>query len=168
MFGGSVIECSVCDHRGCCHSKGVRPQIKSLFSSLEDFRITGTRSADYEYNLRHSNFCLCPEGWHAWTPRPVEAILMGCIPVVISTVELPLSQLIDYGSIVIRWDGSDMEELPTFLRTMPHEQIVARRVAMASIWHRLVYNMPMEENDAVDSILQILARRISANNPGGA
>ncbi|XP_004345782.1 hypothetical protein CAOG_06192 [Capsaspora owczarzaki ATCC 30864] len=124
-FGGTKLPCFVNDARGSCHSRGVRPYLKETFSKHPDFRILGIRSSGYEKALRSSTFCLCPEGWHAWTPRVFEAILSGCIPVLISDdLALPFESLIDYDAFIVRIPPARVAaDLLSTLQSISHQDV---------------------------------------------
>lgn len=52
--------------------------------------------------LKTTKFCLCPRGNKAWSPRLMDALWFGCIPVVIADhYVLPLGYLVDWESIAV-------------------------------------------------------------------
>ena len=52
--------------------------------------------------LKTTKFCLCPRGNKAWSPRLMDAVWFGCIPVVIADhYVLPLGDLVDWESIAV-------------------------------------------------------------------
>lgn len=52
--------------------------------------------------LKTTKFCLCPRGNKAWSPRLMDAVWFGCIPVVIADhYVLPLGSLVDWESIAV-------------------------------------------------------------------
>ena len=65
----------------------------------------------------NSTFCICPEGWHAWNPRPFEAIQLGCLPVLITEeLELPFEETIDYSKFILRIKPTNINKLMEILR----------------------------------------------------
>eukprot|EP00470_Lotharella_oceanica_P015348 CAMPEP_0170186726 /NCGR_PEP_ID=MMETSP0040_2-20121228/40035_1 /TAXON_ID=641309 /ORGANISM="Lotharella oceanica, Strain CCMP622" /LENGTH=264 /DNA_ID=CAMNT_0010433583 /DNA_START=434 /DNA_END=1229 /DNA_ORIENTATION=- len=60
----------------------------------------------YYDSMRESVFCLCPPGWTTWTPRIVESLMLGCIPVIIQDkhIRLPFQSEISYDTFSIRVD----------------------------------------------------------------
>ena len=57
----------------------------SLQDTPEALIVEGQMSrGDYERALRESVFCLCPRGSRGWSPRLMEAVWYGCIPVVLA------------------------------------------------------------------------------------
>jgi len=86
---------------------------------------TGARAANGEA-LADSDFALCPEGWSSWTPRPVEALAAGAVPVLASdSVVLP-------GSGWLRWEAFSLRvpasreaalEIEAQLRAVPRDVV---------------------------------------------
>lgn len=143
FFGGQIVGESVSDHRGSNHSHGIRQYMKRHLDKLPGYHISdAVRDDEYVELMLDSLFCLCPEGWHKWSPRPYYAILLDCIPVVISSQqELALSSLIDYSKFVVYVNPSEIRNLNSILRAISQEEILKRRMEMRRIW-RLVHYGP--------------------------
>ncbi|PXF41432.1 putative glucuronosyltransferase [Gracilariopsis chorda] len=162
-FGGQVVKQSVSDHRGRNYSGGVRQFISAKFSKHPDYRITGIRSSKYLDDMMASRFCLAPEGWHPWSPRPYYGVLMGCIPVIISEVqELAFEDLIDWDSFVVWVRPPDVRNLDSILRSFSEAEIKRRRNAMKEVWRLMWYT---ENGLANQAILQELYTRRYASPP---
>ena len=59
-------------------------------------------AAMYKRALSDSVFCLCPRGSTVWSERLVDAIVFGCIPVVVAdTYWMPLSCFVDWRSFAV-------------------------------------------------------------------
>eukprot|EP00178_Gracilaria_changii_P002934 TRINITY_DN142_c0_g1_i1.p2 TRINITY_DN142_c0_g1~~TRINITY_DN142_c0_g1_i1.p2 ORF type:complete len:131 (-),score=14.61 TRINITY_DN142_c0_g1_i1:871-1263(-) len=107
--------------------------------------------------MMNSRFCLAPEGWHPWSPRPYYALLMGCIPVVISEAqELAFEDLIDWDSFAVWVRPNDIVHLDSILRSFPEVEIQRRREKMEGIWRAVWYGDGGLANQA---ILQELFQR---------
>ncbi len=159
-FGGTVIHDR--DARGVQYSRGVRQYIKENFSNDPDFRITGTRSDTYIQDMMSSVFCLCPEGWHAWNPRPYQAIILGCIPVLISEeIELAFEDVIDYSKFMLRVRPADVSQLKFILSQISEEEVQAKRRGLERVWRLFSYG---PRGLAPHMILKMLARRKSPNH----
>lgn len=139
-FGGTVIAADVKDERGEFYSKGVRQYIKKHYSSNPEFRITGTRVSTYIHDMMASVFCLCPEGWHAWNPRPYQAILLGCIPVLLSDqIELAFEDVLDYSKFMVRVLPQDVKYLDQILKSIPAYEVQAMQEELAKVWRFFSY-----------------------------
>lgn len=57
----------------------------------------------YMYSaLKTAKFCLCARGNKAWSPRLMDAIWFGCIPVLIADHYIPpLTDLLDWENISV-------------------------------------------------------------------
>ena len=82
------------------HGLGVREQmVRAVGQFNHEAKASGSRlvrlvsghlSADaYRRALLDSVFCLCPRGHAVWSPRLIEAIMHGCIPVVLADTYWP-------------------------------------------------------------------------------
>lgn len=156
-FGGTVLPLNLTDERGSHYSKGVRQYIKEHFSHDKDFRITGTRVKTYIKDMMSSTFCLCPEGWHAWNPRPYQAVQLGCIPVLLSDeIELAFEDVIDYSKFMIRVRPSDVQQLKSILLSMSPSEIANMQNEMERVWRLFSYG---PKGLAPHMVLKMLARR---------
>ena len=139
-FGGTVLPATLKDERGSFYSKGVRQYIKAHFSKDEDFRITGTRVDTYTHDMMSSQFCLCPEGWHAWNPRPYQAIILGCIPVLLSEeIELAFEDRVDYSKFIVRVRPRDVSRLKEILKGFSTHEVEAMQQEMEKVWRLFSY-----------------------------
>ncbi len=156
-FGGTVLPINLTDERGSHYSKGVRQYLKEHYSADKDFRITGTRIDSYFEDMMSSRFCLCPEGWHAWNPRPYQAVLLGCIPVLLSDeIELAFEEILDYDRFMVRVEPSHVSNIKNILQGIPEYKVKAMESEMKRIWRLFSYG---KDGLALPMILKMLARR---------
>lgn len=161
-FGGTVVSIDLKDERGEFYSKGVRQYIKEHFSKDPSFRITGTRVDTYIQDMMSSKFCLCPEGWHAWNPRPYQAVILGCIPVLLSEeIELAFEDTIDYSKFMLRVRPKDVSKLKSLLQKISEHEIKKMQEEMEKVWRLFSYG---KSGLAPHVILQALSRRKSPSH----
>lgn len=161
LFGGQVLNTSISDHRGSNYSGGVRQYISANLSDADGYRITGVRSTTYVQDIMDSVFCLAPHGWHKWSPRPAYAILLGCIPVVISEKqELFLEDLVDYSQISYWVKPGEVRELDKKLRSIGYEEVTRRERAIREVWRLFWYG---SEGLAKEAIMYSLYQKLGTS-----
>lgn len=161
LFGGQVISTSVRDHRGSNYSGGVRQYIQRNLARSEGYKVTGVRSTSYVKDMMESVFCLAPHGWHKWSPRPAYAVLLGCIPVVISEKqELFMEDLIDYSEMSYWVRPHDIRQLDRKLRSVDSSELTRKEMALRDVWRMFWYG---NEGLAEEAILYSLYRKLSSS-----
>ncbi|KAF8338856.1 uncharacterized protein EI90DRAFT_2908028 [Cantharellus anzutake] len=76
----------------------------------------GTGDYDYISLLNDTIFCPQPAGTNGWSPRLVDSIYAGCIPVLIGrSSHYPFFDLIDWSKISVTVESSDLPDLENFL-----------------------------------------------------
>ncbi|KAL5994831.1 hypothetical protein ACLOJK_024888 [Asimina triloba] len=92
--------------------------------------------------MRRSIFCLCPAGDTPSSARLFDAIISGCIPVIVSDeLELPFEGILDYRKITLFVSSSDAIQpgwLISFLKSISPMQIKEMRANLAKIAGRLL------------------------------
>lgn len=163
LFGGQILNTSISDHRGSNYSGGVRQFIQSDLALQEGYKVTGVRSTTYIQDMMESVFCLAPHGWHKWSPRPAYAVLLGCIPVVISEKQaLFLEHLVDYEQISYWVRPEDMDGLDKKLRGIGQEELLRKEVGLREIWALFWYG---KDGLAEEAILYSLQRKLASSKP---
>lgn len=163
LFGGQVLNSSISDHRGSNYSGGVRQYVQANLANSDGYKVTGVRSDTYIQDMMHSVFCLAPHGWHKWSPRPAYAVLLGCIPVVISEQqELFLEDLIDYSKISYWVHPTDIANMDVKLRRIPAAELMEKEGALRDVWRLLWYE---KEGLAKEAIMYSLYRKMGASKP---
>jgi len=95
--------------------------------------------SEYERLLGDSKFCLHVRGTRVQSPRLIEVMVFGCVPVIIADgYELPLAWLLDWDSFSIRVAEDEYERLPQLLDeanwSLMHENL--RKVVGFFVYHR--------------------------------
>ncbi|CAM6105316.1 unnamed protein product [Calypogeia fissa] len=144
------------------YSKGVRTVMWQKFRKNRRFLVRRKRLQGYQLEMLHSKFCLAPLGWAPWSPRIVESVLYGCVPVIIAdNIALPYSNVIDWPSISITVRERDVGKLDQILR---HVAATNLSTIQENLWREenrraLVYTQPLVQGDASWQIFDLLAKR---------
>ena len=110
------------------YSRGVRQFIKAHLLGTRGFKVVEGHYNGYCEDLHRAQFCLAPEGWHAWSPRVYEAVVAGCVPVLISDdLELPFERWLSYDDFLVRVSPKDIARLPAMLRKMANDRYAMER-----------------------------------------
>jgi hypothetical protein len=116
-----------------CHLKGLKRPDWSLESSGQ------VTPRQYMELMASSKYCLHVRGTRVQSPRLVEVLTFGCVPVIIADgYELPLGWLLDWTKFSIRLPEAEYERLPEVLDAADwgslHDNL--RRVVGFFVYHR--------------------------------
>ncbi|CAM6100559.1 unnamed protein product [Calypogeia fissa] len=144
------------------YSKAVRTVIWQKFKKNPLFFVRRKRLDGYQSEMLRSKFCLAPLGWAPWSPRIVESVVYGCVPVIIAdNIALPYSHVIDWPSISITVMERDVDKLDQILL---HVEATNLTAIQENLWKEenrraLLYTQPLVEGDASWQIFDLLAEK---------
>eukprot|EP00049_Salpingoeca_infusionum_P004990 m.86825 g.86825 ORF g.86825 m.86825 type:complete len:527 (-) comp12816_c0_seq1:1824-3404(-) len=122
----------------------VRPTLKQLYSSAADALVIdgAMNPKEYMQALISTDFCLFLRGFRAWSPRLMDAVWAGCIPVILSDhYQLPLQQHVRWETFAIVLPEVQMGQLRQIL--LAHRDTVSqRRQRMAQVAAWLTWSDP--------------------------
>lgn len=114
--------------------------------------------------MRRSIFCLSPAGDTPSSARLFDAIVSGCIPVIISDeLELPFEGLLDYRKIALFVSSSDAVQpgwLLTFLRGIKHTRIMELQINLAKYSRHFLYSSPAQPLGPEDLVWRMMAGKL--------
>ncbi|XP_058082695.1 probable glucuronoxylan glucuronosyltransferase IRX7 [Magnolia sinica] len=145
------------------YSKGVRTTIWHKYNGNRKFYIKRKRFAGYQSEIVRSVFCLCPLGWAPWSPRLVESVALGCVPVIIADgIRLPFPSSVPWPDISLTVAESDVGDLARILDHVAATNLSAiqRRLWDPSIRRALLFNRRIQSGDATWQVLDALSRRL--------
>lgn len=142
--------------------RGIRPKIYEAFGDDPDFKLVRgyISDADYMTALKTSKFCLCPRGNKAWSPRLMDALWFGCVPVIVADHYVPpLQDLVAWGSIAVSVPERQVSSLKRILLSIPEQRTREMQLNIQKIYHHLTWNDPPQSFDAFHSVLYQLWQR---------
>ena len=130
--------------------------------------LLGRRMAPPEYlsYLRNATFCLVPRGDNEMTRKFTEAIVAGCIPVMIVDMPaLPFERRLDYAAFSYEFDLKKVLERPmlvmeTLLR-VPAAEVRAKRRALLRVRRHFFYHDDPNRPGAVQQLIYDMGTAVS-------
>lgn len=151
------------------YSKKVRTEILKKYGGDRRFYLKRHRFTGYQSEIVRSVFCLCPLGWAPWSPRLVESVALGCVPVIIADgIRLPFESPVNWPEISLTVRERDVGKLGDILEhvTKTNLTIIQRNLWDPETRRALLYNDPTEEGDATWQVLNELSLRLSRSHKG--
>ncbi|KAL9679501.1 hypothetical protein QQ045_017365 [Rhodiola kirilowii] len=141
------------------YSKRVRTVIWDKFSRDKRFYLKRHRFGGYQSEIARSTFCLCPLGWAPWSPRLVEAVVLGCVPVIIADgIRLPFSSAVPWSDISLTVAEKDVEKLAGILSHVSATNLssIQHNLWNPSVANSLLFHDVIVEGDATWQTLREL------------
>lgn len=128
------------------------------------FYLQRHRFAGYQSEIVRSVFCLCPLGWAPWSPRLVESVVLGCVPVIIADgIRLPFPDGVKWGNISLTVAEKDVAKLGMILEHVAGTNLstVQRNLWDPEVRRALLFNDQVQEGDATWQVLQALSQKLN-------
>ncbi|CAL8999668.1 unnamed protein product [Prunus brigantina] len=144
------------------YSKRVRTMLWRKYNGDRRFFLQRHRFAGYQSEIVRSVFCLCPLGWAPWSPRLVESVALGCVPVIIADgIRLPFDDVVPWAEISLNVAEKDVGKLAEIL-----EHVAATNLSaiQKNLWdprvpRALMFNDRVHQGDATWRVLSALANK---------
>ncbi|CAL1413045.1 unnamed protein product [Linum trigynum] len=147
----------------------IRAKLVAELSGVEDVIIqegtAGERGKEAAQNgMRKSIFCLNPAGDTPSSARLFDAIVSGCIPVIVSDeLELPFEGILDYRKIALFVSSGDALQsgwLLKFLRGVSRAEIKQMQANLAKYSRHFVYSSPAQPLGPEDLAWRMIAGKV--------
>ncbi|XP_019431629.1 PREDICTED: probable glycosyltransferase At3g07620 isoform X1 [Lupinus angustifolius] len=128
----------------------LRPILLKHWENKEpDMKIFGPMARDiegkriYREYMNSSKYCICARGYEVHTPRIVEAIFSGCVPVIISDNYVPpFFEVLNWEAFSVHVRESDIPRLRNILVSIPEEKYLALHLGVEKVqqhfkWHKI-------------------------------
>ncbi|CAF2164898.1 unnamed protein product [Brassica rapa] len=145
------------------YSKRVRTEIWRSYGSDRRFYLQRQRFAGYQSEIARSVFCLCPLGWAPWSPRLVESVALGCVPVIIADdIRLPFPSAVRWPDISLTVAERDVGKLGEILEHVAatNLSVIQKNLEDPSVKRALLFNVPPQEGDATWQVLEALSKKL--------
>lgn len=121
------------------------------------------KGVSYYDMLRKSKFCLCPSGYEVASPRVVEAIYTGCVPVLISDHYVPpFNDVLNWKSFSVEVSVNDIPNLKKILTSISPRQYIRMQRRVGQVRRHFEVHSPPKRFDVFHMILHsIWLRRLN-------
>ncbi|CAJ2672602.1 unnamed protein product [Trifolium pratense] len=121
------------------------------------------KGVSYYEMLRKSKYCLCPSGYEVASPRVVEAIYTGCVPVLISDHYVPpFSDVLNWKAFSVEVSVEDIPKLKDILMRISPTQYIRMQRRVGQIRRHFEVHSPPKRYDVFHMILHsVWLRRLN-------
>ncbi|XP_020530561.1 probable glycosyltransferase At5g25310 [Amborella trichopoda] len=125
------------------------------------------KGLNYYDLMSKSKYCLCPSGYEVASPRVVEAIHSGCVPVLISnSYVLPFSDVLRWEAFTVSLSLSEIPRVKEILEGIPEGEYQRLRENLGRVRRHFVLNQPAQRLDVFHMVMHSLwLRRLNLRMP---
>ncbi|XP_051132355.1 probable glycosyltransferase At5g03795 [Andrographis paniculata] len=125
------------------------------------------KDVSYYTMLRKSKYCICPSGYEVASPRIVEALYTGCVPVIIKDhYVLPFSDVLNWKSFAVEIPVAEIPNLKKILTGISTRQYIRMQRRGVIARRHFEVNLPPRSYDVFHMILHsVWLRRLNFRLP---
>ncbi|KAF3564315.1 hypothetical protein DY000_02018802, partial [Brassica cretica] len=147
----------------------IRAKLGTELSGVKDVIMTEGTAGEggklaAQAGMRRSLFCLCPAGDTPSSARLFDAIVSGCIPVIVSDeLELPFEGILDYRKVAVIVSSSDAIQpgwLVNHLRSLLPSQVKKFQNSLAQYSRHFLYSSPAQPLGPEDLTWRMIAGKL--------
>ncbi|CAH9113904.1 unnamed protein product [Cuscuta epithymum] len=147
----------------------IRPILMEHWGNKEDEEVQihsylpkGGGQSYYEM-MRKSKYCICPSGYEVASPRMVEALYMGCVPVLIKQgYVMPFGDVLNWETFAVIIPVKDIPNLKKILKGIPEKKYLRMQKRGIQIRRHFEIHNPPKRYDVFHMILHsVWLRRLN-------
>ncbi|XP_023730492.1 probable glycosyltransferase At5g03795 [Lactuca sativa] len=121
------------------------------------------KGEDYNQQVRNSKYCICASGWEVASPRMVEALYMGCVPVLVKDdYAKPFSDVLNWDTFSVDIPTKNIPQLKDILMAIPQRRYIRLQRNGVQVRKHFVVNLPSKRYDVFHMMLHsIWLRRLN-------
>jgi hypothetical protein len=135
----------------------IRPVLLEQWENKdEDLRVHRylPKGVSYYDMMRKSKYCICPSGYEVASPRVVEAIYSGCVPVLISDHYVPpFSDVLNWKSFSVEVPVKDIPNLKKILMEISPRQYIRMQRRVVQVRRHFEVHSPPKRFDVFHMVL---------------